>query len=253
MPRIARKDLDSNFLHVIIQGINKEFIFKDNSLKDFYLKKLIFYLKDTNIDVISYCLMDNHSHFLFYTPNINQLSKLMQKLNTSYAKLYNKKNNRLGYVFRDRYFTQCILNEQQLYNCIIYIHNNPCKANIVQHPQEYKYSSYLEYLTPSNTIFISNNFDSITNGIALSTISCDYKNIDIENIIDVPDYTLNHLKVIEKFTAQISLEDIKKEPLKFNKLLLTLRFNCGWSLRDMSNYFNINKDKLNKIINLHLK
>ena len=70
----------------------------------------------------------------------------MQKLNTTYSQFYNKKNKRVGYVFRDRYNSQDILNIKHLYNCLKYIHNNPVKAGISINMEGYEYSSYKEFI-----------------------------------------------------------------------------------------------------------
>lgn len=152
MARVARKDLESNYLHITIQGINKEYIFQDNNLKDAYLNILKKNLKETEISILAYCIMDNHAHFLVHCENIKEVSKFMQKNNTSFAILYNKLNNRVGYVFRNRYSTQMILSEVQLFTCLAYIHNNPVKAHIVDNPKKYLYSSYLQYLNPKELI-----------------------------------------------------------------------------------------------------
>ena len=56
-----------------------------------------------NIKIIAYCIMNNHTHMLLETTDLKNLSKYMQSLNTRYGKYYNKKYNRVGYVFRDRY------------------------------------------------------------------------------------------------------------------------------------------------------
>ena len=146
MPRMARKIIETPYCHIIVQGINKEYIFKEINLKKAYIKIIKRNLIDEKIKIISYCVIDNHAHFLIYTENINYLTKFMQKTNTSYAKLYNKIYNRVGYVFRDRYFSQMILNETQLYNCISYIHYNPVMANLVAKLEDYGYSSYREYI-----------------------------------------------------------------------------------------------------------
>ena len=134
MPRIARKNLDCSYLHIIVQGINKEYIFNEESLKCLYKSILKKYLLESNICILAYCIMDNHIHILMHSNDIKEISKLMHKTNTSYAKAYNKYKKRVGYVFRDRFYSQMILSEQQLYNCIVYIHNNPVKANIVSQP-----------------------------------------------------------------------------------------------------------------------
>ena len=118
MPRIARKDIVSNFIHVMIQGINKEFIFKDDFEIRMYLKFLHENIKITDLKIVSYCMMNNHAHFLIYSNNLTQLSKLMSKINTKYAIFYNKKNSRCGVLFRNRYKSQEIMNQSHLVACI---------------------------------------------------------------------------------------------------------------------------------------
>ena len=82
--------------------------------------------------------MNNHAHLLIFREKSEYVGKYMQRLNTSYSQFYNKINNRVGYVFRNRYYSQDILTAQQLYNCLRYIHNNPVKAEITRTMKEYK-------------------------------------------------------------------------------------------------------------------
>ena len=145
MPRRARRDLTSGYLHVISQGINREFIFKKENNKREYYKLMIKNMEEFNISILAYCIMSNHVHILVYSNKIENISKYMKVVNTSYAQYYNKINNRVGYVFRDRFKSQSISNERYLYNCISYIHHNPLKAKIVNTLDEYKYSSYNDY------------------------------------------------------------------------------------------------------------
>lgn len=102
--------------------------------------------EENNINIISYCIMDNHIHLLLNVNNIENMCKFMHQINTKYAKFYNKVNNRVGYVFRNRYFSKEILDYNQLKRCIVYIHRNPVVAKIVKNEKDYKYSSYNEYL-----------------------------------------------------------------------------------------------------------
>ena len=145
MPRNSRNYINTTFFHIMVQGLNKEFIFNKDEDKKQYLKFVNKIKKEVNIKIISYCVMDNHVHILVKTDTTDQLSKFMHKVNTLYAIYYNQKYNRVGYVFRDRYKSQIIYSEKQLYACINYIHNNPVKAQICKFPCEYEYSSYNEY------------------------------------------------------------------------------------------------------------
>lgn len=129
----------------MVQGINKEYIFgkpkEAEKFKEIILRKL----EQSNVIILAYCIMGNHAHILIYSEKSENISKYMQKVNTTYSQFYNKETRRVGYVFRDRYCSQDILNERQLYNCLRYIHNNPVKAKIVKCMEDYEYSSYKEY------------------------------------------------------------------------------------------------------------
>lgn len=146
MPRISRKNLSSKFIHIMVQGINKEYIFAKEKCKKKYIYLIFSNIKKYNIKTISFCIMNNHSHLLFYYNTIEEITKLMHDINTTYGKWYNDQNDRVGYVFRDRYKIEEIQDLHHLYSCINYIHNNPVKAGIVEKPSDYKYSSYNEYL-----------------------------------------------------------------------------------------------------------
>lgn len=136
----------------MVQGLNKEYIFNKNYYKEKYINLIKKYAKKYNILLISYCLMDNHAHVLIYTDKVNQLSLFMQNINSKFALYYNKDICRVGYVFRGRYNSQYIDNREYLLNCLNYIHMNPVNANIIKKPEEYKYSTYNDYLNKTGII-----------------------------------------------------------------------------------------------------
>ena len=155
MPRRARENLNTSFFHVIVQGINKEFIFEKDQYKDKYFKLLKETKEEHTIDIISYVIMSNHVHLLLHTDEIKELSDFMKKINEDVARYYNYFENRVGYVYRDRFLSEPITNQKYLLHCISYIHNNPVKANMVQKCEDYKYSSYNDYINKTN--FINDN------------------------------------------------------------------------------------------------
>lgn len=227
MPRLARKDLKSSYCHVIVQGINKEYIFKEDYLKDAYKNLLKRNLEEIDVKILSYCIMDNHAHLLIYSDKIEYMTELMRKVNTSYAMLYNSMKNRVGYVFRDRYYTQMILSEDQLLNCIAYIHYNPVNAKMVLKMNEYQYSSYREYIGKKDLITkegIKLVFGSSKNYI--ETFKEIHKKKEIEDIIDIVEKETCE-KVIEDFLREKGkkLEEIKQSNEELKELLLKLRHN----------------------------
>ena len=78
MPRIARKDSKSSFYHVMVQGINKEYIFDTDFNIKKYIELIVSKIYRSNIEILAYCIMNNHAHFLIYCEKIEELSKFMQ-------------------------------------------------------------------------------------------------------------------------------------------------------------------------------
>lgn len=140
MSRPARKAFDTNYFHVIVQGIGKEKIFETGRLKSEYLNDLQMFKAFHGIKILTYCVMDNHCHLLVYSPSAENLGAYMRRVNTRYAQYYNHIRDRVGYVFRDRYKSQAVFEGDYLINCMVYIHNNPVKAGIVQNAADYTYS-----------------------------------------------------------------------------------------------------------------
>lgn len=214
MPRQARKNLNTCFYHIMVQGINKEYIFNSEFLIQEYKKILFDKLNDSGITILSYCIMNNHAHLLLYSENISNLSKYMQKVNTTYSQFYNKLNKRVGYVFRDRYNSQEILDKNQLYNCIKYIHNNPVKAKMVKDIKNYKYSSYIEFLDLSKRKLINDK------SILMIFNNENYKEefYRIHNEKNNKDYFYD----IKEKDINIFIKEIE---LKYNKSILELKDN----------------------------
>ena len=96
MSRVARKDFKTPFLHIMVQGINKEYIFENNKHIEKYLNIIDIINEKHNLTIIAYCIMNNHAHFLIYSKDIYEISKFIQKTNLIYANYYNKEKNRVG-------------------------------------------------------------------------------------------------------------------------------------------------------------
>ena len=90
MPRLARKNLNTPFLHIMIQGVNKEYIFNENKYIEKYLEIIDKEKENYNFTILAYCIMNNHAHFLVYVEDIKNFGKFMQKLNLIYAQMYDK-------------------------------------------------------------------------------------------------------------------------------------------------------------------
>ena len=152
MNRMPRGLHQNGFFHVMVQGINKKYIFEKTIDKEDYLSLLLKYKKNFKIMLLAYCIMDNHAHILIFTEDVYELSKYMGVVNSKYARNYNMANERVGYVFRDRFNSQYIGKYDYLLKCLNYIHMNPVVAHMVESPKEYKYSSYNDYLSKTGIV-----------------------------------------------------------------------------------------------------
>ncbi len=238
MPRTGRKLLNGKICHHIVQGINREYIFNEKEDKNKYLDLLKKYYIEYKIDIICYCIMDNHTHLILYSDNIKNISAFMGRVNSIYAMYYNKKYNRVGYVFRNRFKSILIMTREQLYACIKYIHMNPVKANIVKRESEYKYSSYNDYLNKSGFL----------NQRILDFLFLKSQNY-IEEFKSIPYININDNKVIledvlNQFINQekIELNQIKVEDDLFEKFILYLNSNnYKYTMKELADILNIGK------------
>lgn len=217
MPRNSRQNLKSFYKHVMVQGIEKQFIFGEEKYINKYKEIILDKLKESLVTILAYCIMNNHAHFLIHSETPEEISKFMQKVNTTYSMYYNKINNRVGYVFRNRFKSQEIFNQGQLYTCLRYIHNNPVKANITKTMQEYKYSSYNEFLSGKHQIINDKSIEKLFGN------SEDYKEkfefIHNRTIVINKENVLNPQNFVKQFEKK---HKIKIEDLKNNRGLLKL-------------------------------
>lgn len=152
MPRRSRQLSLSNIYHVMMRGNEKKKIFLDNEDRNQFVNTLK-RMKgegDSNFHIYAYCLMDNHVHLLLKEGN-DDISRAMKRVSVSYAYYFNKKYQRVGHLFQDRFRSEVIENESYLLAAARYIHNNPVKAGIVKNAGAYKWSSYQFYIGKDNT------------------------------------------------------------------------------------------------------
>ncbi len=243
MPRKSRKIIGEGFTHNMVQGINREFIFEKNQQKEKYLKLIKKYSQKYNVLMISYCIMDNHAHLIIYSKNIENISKFMKDVNMEYALYYNRIKERVGYVFRNRFNSKIIYSQKYLLSCIKYIHMNPVKAKIVNKEDEYKFSSYNDFINQKNFInsqILNLIFNSEENylekfkSIKYQEINLEKEKIEIEEILK-QFLKENNLNISNK---KISSNLIKK----FIGYLITNKYN--FSKKEIAESLNISRATL---------
>lgn len=248
MPRKSRNLIGSAFIHNMVQGINKEYIFQSETEKYKYIDLMKKYSEKYQVLIIAYCIMDNHAHLLTYSENIQNITLFMKETNTEYAIYYNKKKDRVGYVFRNRFSSKSIYNQEYLLKCIKYIHMNPVKAGISKKEEDYQFSSYKNYISKSENVnerlleIVFNNekdYLKIMNSIDYEPLNLEKENINLEEIL-------------KKFLVQenIKLEQIKKDNLLIKKFISYLISNeYEFKKKDVAKILNISRAQLYRKIN----
>ena len=147
MARCPRQKSYTKVYHIIIRGINKQDIFLD--IQDF--KKINKELKRVKekyqFEIYAYAFMSNHTHLIIKDENEN-LEIIMKSLTVGYSNYFNKKYERIGHLFENRFKSYAIEDESYFKNVVRYIHKNPENAGL----KPYKWTSYYEYINNNHQI-----------------------------------------------------------------------------------------------------
>ncbi|MDR3586946.1 MAG: transposase [Desulfosporosinus sp.] len=155
MARKPRLEYPGALYHVMCRGNNGEYILTEKE-KPIYLTLIKKYKERYDFKLYAYCIMDNHVHLLIETGE-TPLSRIMQGIQQSFTQQYNKKYNRTGHVFQQRYKAQLCDKERYLLQVIKYIHYNPVEAGI-EAGLDYQWSSHGSYLYGKHNSLVDLSF-----------------------------------------------------------------------------------------------
>jgi REP element-mobilizing transposase RayT len=130
MPRQARIDAPNALHHIIIRGIERRKIFRDNKDRDNFIERLDLVLTETGTPCYAWALIPNHVHLLLKTGNI-PISTVMRRLLTGHAAYFNRRHRRHGKLFQSRYKSILCQEDSYLLELVRYIHLNPIRAKLL--------------------------------------------------------------------------------------------------------------------------
>ena len=138
MPRQIRNLGTTGWEHIILRGINRENLFYDGEDYARFFSTLSRFQRETAFEIATVCLMSNHVHLLMFAEN-GVHAQIIKRISVSYAAYYNKKYDRVGHVFQDRFRSEPVNDERYLLTVARYIYQNPQKAG-VSSAREYPYT-----------------------------------------------------------------------------------------------------------------
>jgi len=186
--------------HIYNRGNNRQKIFFKPDNYIYFLGKVRRYIIP-NCDILAYCLMPNHFHFLIKadertvatksvaSKDKNVLSEGIRHMLSSYTQAINKQNSSTGSLFQQNTKAKAIVKGSKNYDqiCLHYIHQNPLKAKLVEKMEHWEYSSFQDYCGKRNGTLCNKELAVNILNINLRTFYEDsYRQIgydDINNIL----------------------------------------------------------------------
>ena len=130
MPRKARIDAPGAVQHIIVRGIERKKIFRNDADRKNFTTRLSTVVSQTQTTCYAWALIPNHVHLLLRT-GATPIATVMRRLLTGYAVSFNLKYKRHGQLFQNRYKSILCQEDRYLKELVRYIHLNPLRANLV--------------------------------------------------------------------------------------------------------------------------
>jgi len=178
--------------HVMSRTALDGFPLKDVE-KDFMLDLIKRFSALYFTEILGFCLMGNHFHLLvkmipedrftdediqkrfetyygesrdfakgqipYLREKLSSLSEFMREIKVGFARFYNRRHNRRGYFWGDRFKSVIVDKGETLVNCLAYIDLNPLRAGLVERPEDYRWNSLGYHLqTQNKNHFLSTDF-----------------------------------------------------------------------------------------------
>ena len=142
----AEPILPLQYYHIYNRGVNRGPIYFSNENYRFFSDRLGKYFNINTAWIIAYCLMPTHFHLLIYPIIENFGNQVMQPFSVSYTKAINKRHNRTGPLFQGPYQARLVDKDRYMLHLSRYIHLNPVSAGLVDRAEDWKFSSYRDYI-----------------------------------------------------------------------------------------------------------
>ena len=140
MPRRPRIVIPGFPHHITQRGNYKQIVFREVEDFERYCYWVNKYAALYGLEILAYCLMSNHIHFIAVPHHSNSLALTFKTAHMRYAQHANTKEARKGHLWQGRFFS-CVLQDDHLYRAIRYVEQNPVKGRVVKEAWDYRWSS----------------------------------------------------------------------------------------------------------------
>jgi putative transposase len=144
MPRANRYFVPGHVYHLTHRCHNRQFLLRFARDRDDYRNRLRQISARLNVSLLDYCQTSNHVHLLSRSEDPDQISRFMQVLEGEFAQAYNRRKNRSGAFWSDRYHSTIIQPDGHLMRCMVYIGLNMRRCGVAAHPRDWPWCGYHE-------------------------------------------------------------------------------------------------------------
>jgi REP element-mobilizing transposase RayT len=132
--------------HIFNRVSEGKFLFVTSANYLYCIQLLKKYALKYSVQIVAYCLMPNHYHFLIKQCGNLSLSKFIGDVFNAYVQAFNKQEKRKGPLFEDRFKSIPVEKEEYLLHLCRYTHLNPVKADLAAKPEEWAFSDYKKWI-----------------------------------------------------------------------------------------------------------
>lgn len=235
MVRQLRQMSETGIYHVMARGVNKQPLFEEDADSRKFLEVLADCKNADNFELFAYCLMGNHFHLLVRPSSDETLTTLFQRIGARYVGWFNRKYDRVGHLFQDRFASEAVEDETYFLSCLRYILQNPVAAGICASPFDYEFSSAREYERRSRGLTdIDMALDMIGENEFRDFICAapEYRHLDVASTRSLTDADLR--KVMVRVSGCMTASEFQQLAREERNLALMEMRRAGGSIRQVS-------------------
>jgi REP element-mobilizing transposase RayT len=131
MPRVARRTALGVTHHVMARGIERRIIFADDLDRVALLDRLSRVLEASGVVCFAWAFMPNHFHLVVRSETV-PISRWMARIATGHALAFNRRHDRVGHLFQNRFRSRVVGDDADLVGLVRYVHLNPLVGGVVQ-------------------------------------------------------------------------------------------------------------------------
>jgi REP element-mobilizing transposase RayT len=251
MAREGREKSGTGIYHIMLRGIDKRNIFFDDEDRTKFIENMI-RAQDSDtgrFEIYGYCLMDNHIHLLL--KEIEDIGTVIKRVTVGYVGWSNRKYERTGHLFQNRYMSETVETESYLLTVLRYIHQNPVKAGMVKSVKDYDWSSYKQYYhyykgqdTIVNGDLIKAYFTTFQSFSEFMTTKNDDKCLEYSRIERYNDKSLREL-IYKEYDAEKLYSASEEEK---HALIRDIYYDTNTSMRQLGRVTGIGKSVIEKAV-----